>query len=140
MIDFPAWGPPPSGFEHRPFHAHNRLIASATLDVPSRQRVAAAIAGCLAKARGPTCLLLPLHGLHAWDRQGEALHDPVGLTAFLDAMRQLVHPRTRMLEIDAHINDNAFVDAALDVFDAWVGRGLVLPGGVRPNFDSGPAA
>jgi hypothetical protein len=30
--------------------------------------------------------------------------------------------------VDAHINDDAFVQAALQVFDAWVAAGLVPPG------------
>lgn len=32
------------------------------------------------------------------------------------------------MELDAHINDKAFCDAALAVFDDWVAQGLVGPG------------
>jgi uncharacterized protein (UPF0261 family) len=126
MIDFPAWSPPPTGFEDRPSHAHNRLIASATLDAGQRAQVAAQIAERLAAAAGPTVLMLPLHGLHAWDVAGEPLHDPEGLAAFLEAMQ--AQAKSHGLDwqgVDAHINDDALVDAALARFDAWLAQGVV---------------
>ena len=30
-----------------------------------------------------------------------------------------------MTEIDAHINDQAFIDTALQIFDQWVDEGVV---------------
>lgn len=126
MIDFPAWGAAPAGFEGRPSHEHNRLIASATLDAARRQAVAAAIVERLAAARGPTRLLLPQHGLHAWDLPGQPLHDAAGLGAFVDAITRLATDRGVNLQVvDAHINDDAFVAAALAVFDTWVAQGQV---------------
>jgi uncharacterized protein (UPF0261 family) len=93
-----------------------------------RRSVARAIADRLAEATGPTCLLLPMGGVEQWDRPGEALHDPMGLKAFVDEMCHVVSPDTVFQPVDAHINDEAFVQAALQVFDAWVAAGLVAPG------------
>ncbi len=128
MIDFPAWRAPPEGFAGRPAHQHNRLIASATLDTPMLRRVAHEIGWRLAQAKGPTCLLLPRRGLHAWDREGQPLHDSQGLEAFLAEMRLQIAPQTECREVDAHINDDAFSCAAIDVFDDWVRSGKVPPG------------
>lgn len=126
MIDFPAWGPPPAGYEGRPSHDHNRLIASATLDGPKRQAVAAAIVDRLAQATGPTRLLVPMGGLHAWDLPDQPLHDAAGLRIFLDELTH--HAQARGIDfhpVAAHINDDAFVAAALAAFDEWVTQGLV---------------
>ncbi len=128
MVDFPAWQPVPAALQGRPVHVHNRLIASATSAPPLRRRIATEIGARLAAARGPSCLLLPRGGIEQWDRPGEPLHDAEGLAAFVDAMRAAVPATTRCVEIDAHINDAAFVDAALQVFDGWVAQGLVPPG------------
>lgn len=125
MVDFPAWQPVPTALQGRPVHVHNRLIASATSAPDLRRRIAAEIGTRLAAARGPSCLLLPRGGIEQWDRPGEPLHDAEGLAAFVDAMRAAVPDGTRCVEIDAHINDPAFVDAALQVFDGWVAQGLV---------------
>jgi len=130
MLDYPAWQATPEGLEGRPAHIHNRLLASA-LSAPSfRRGVATEIARRLARAEGATCVLMPLHGIEGWDRPGEPLHDPEGLAAFTEALRGSVEP-ARLVELDAHINDGAFCDAALRVFDAWVADGTVPAG--RPE-------
>lgn len=128
MVDFPAWAPPPPGLLDRPYHAHNRLLASATLDAEMRRQVARTIADRLSQSRGPTCLMLPLRGLHAWDLEGEGLHDPLGLAAFLDEMKKVAPANVMLQPVDAHINDDAFVAAALAAFDTWVTQGVIKPG------------
>lgn len=128
MVDFPAWQPVPASLEGRPVHVHNRLIASATSAPPLRRAIAQGMAERLADAQAPTCLLLPLQGVEAWDRPGEPLHDPEGLDAFITALRTAVRSPVQLRELDAHINDAAFCDAALAVLDDWVAQGVVAPG------------
>lgn len=128
MVDFPAWQPVPASLEGRPVHVHNRLIASATSAPPLRRAIAQGMAERLADAQAPTCLLLPLQGVEAWDRPGEPLHDPEGLDAFITALRTAVRAPVQLHELDAHINDAAFCDAALAVLDDWVAQGVVAPG------------
>ena len=125
MVDFPAWQPVPAVLAGRAVHQHNRLIASATSAPPLRRTIAAEIGTRLGAAKGPTALLLPRGGVEQWDRPGEPLHDPEGLQAFVTAMRAAVPAHVVLHELDAHINDAAFVDAALRVFDDWVAQGLV---------------
>lgn len=128
MVDFPAWAPVPVALEGRPVHVHNRLIASATSAPPLRRQIAEEIVLRLKQATGPTCLLMPQQGVEAWDRPGEPLHDPEGLAAFKQALEAAVAPSMRWVEVDAHINDLAFSQAALKVFDTWVEEGRVVPG------------
>ncbi len=125
MVDYAAWCDAPSRWSGRPQHAHNRLIASVCVDPSMRREVARAISQRLAQAMGPACLLLPRGGIEQWDRPGEALHDPEGLAALCDELPRQLAPNTEYIEVDAHINDEAFCDAALAVFDRWVGQGLV---------------
>ena len=128
MIDLPAWQALPEQYRDRPCHVHNRLIASVMASAAERRSTARRIAERLAGAKGPTTLILPRRGIQEWDRPGEALHDAQGLAAFLDEIRTQVRPPVRQIELDAHINDSAFADAALGVFDAWVRDGIVPPG------------
>lgn len=131
MVDYPAWGAQPARFAGRPSHAHNRLIASVCIDPDMRREVARAIGERLDAAKGPTCLLLPRHGIEEWDRPGAPLHDPQGLSAFLEEMRRVAPAHVSVRELDAHINDDAFAAAALAVFDAWVAEGRVPAGAPR---------
>ncbi len=128
MVDFPAWQPVPAALQGRAVHVHNRLIASATSAPPLRRQIAAAIGERLAAAKGPVTLLLPTRGIEQWDQPGEPLHDPEGLQAFLAAMRTNIAGATRLVELDAHINDEAFATAALAQFDRWVADGVVPAG------------
>lgn len=125
MVDYPAWCPPPARWGDRSAHAHNRLIASVCIDPAMRREVAQAIGGRLGEATGPACLLLPVGGVEAWDRPGQPLHDPEGLAALVDELPRHLGVGTRLVRVDAHINDAAFADAALAVFDEWLSEGVI---------------
>ncbi len=125
MIDFPAWRPDGKAGERRGFHAHNRLIASIAATADERRGVAELIARKLSMAAGPTAYILPRGGVEAWDRPGEPMHEPQALDAFLSAARASAPANAELVEIDAHINDRAFADAALAIFDRWVGAGRI---------------
>jgi uncharacterized protein (UPF0261 family) len=70
-------------------------------------------------------LVLPLQGIQEWDRPGAPLHDAEGLTAMMDECAQCDWGAAEVSRIDAHINDAAFVQQVLLVFDDWLARGLV---------------
>ena len=118
----------PERFASRPSHAHNRLIASGTIDPAMRREVAREIMRRLQVATGPTALLLPLGGIEEWDRTGRPMHDAQGLTAFMDELVALPAGKVDVRTLDAHINDAAFAHAALAVLDTWVAEGLVPAG------------
>ena len=128
MVDFPAWQPVPNDLVERPFHAHNRLLASATSRPDDRRRIAQAIARKLSLAQAPVAFVLPAGGIQQWDRKGEALHDPDGLSAFVDAMRSAIRAPVELHEISGHINSPAFVETVLAIFDRWVEAGIVPAG------------
>jgi uncharacterized protein (UPF0261 family) len=130
LIDMQAWAPVPERFEGREFHAHNRLIACAIMEPGEKRAAARAIAAKLQKATGPTAFIMPLAGIDEWDKPGGPFHDPDGLAAFADEMRQALAPPVELIEIEAHINDRAFADRALAVLDGWVAEGLVVRGEV----------
>jgi uncharacterized protein (UPF0261 family) len=125
LIDFAGWQEIPARYADRPFHAHNRLIKSSALNDEERRQTARMVAERAAEAKGPVHVLLPLGGVEEWDKPGEPAHDPEGLAAFIDETRKAVKPPVGLTEVDAHINDQAFADAALAIFDQWVAEGTV---------------
>jgi len=128
MIDLPSWRPLPEAYAGRPYHAHNRLIGSVTATADERRRVAHAIGERLGAAAGPTAFVLPLRGVQQWDREGEPLRDAAGIAAFVEAARDAVRPPVECVEVDAHVNDPAFCEAVLGVFDRWVNEGRIVAG------------
>jgi uncharacterized protein (UPF0261 family) len=128
MVDFPTWAGPAPKHADRPYHAHNRLIASVTTGPDDRRALARTMGEALATALAPVTVLLPLKGIQAWDQPGEPLHDPESLQAFTAAFRTAIRPPARLIELDAHINDPAFAAAVLAVLDDWAAQGVIPKG------------
>jgi uncharacterized protein (UPF0261 family) len=128
MVDVQTWAPLPERYKGRPYHAHNRLIASVTTTSEERRELARFVASKVNAAKGPTAFLLPLQGIHAWDAPGQPLHDPQGHQVFIDEYKQLIETPVDLRVLDMHINDRAFTDVALSIFDNWVEAGLIPPG------------
>lgn len=125
LIDFAGWQEVPAQYQDRPFHEHNRLIKSSALNTDEKRATAFEVGRRVGQARGPVHVLLPVQGVEEWDKPGEPAHDPEGLSAFNEAMREAIGPPVQLTEVNAHINDDAFADAALAVFDEWVQDGTV---------------
>ena len=125
LIDFAGWQEIPERYSDRPFHEHNRLIKSSALNNEERRETARELGRRLSASEGPVHVVLTNRGLEEWDKPGQPAHDPEGLEAFLDEMRASIRPPTLMTEIDAHINDQAFADTVLRIFDEWVSDGTI---------------
>jgi uncharacterized protein (UPF0261 family) len=125
MIDVQAWAPLPERYEGRPYHAHNRLIGSTIMTADERRDVARYISGKVNQSQGPVAFLLPRRGIHAWDVEGQPLHDAPAHAAYCDEFSRSLEPPVELHDLDLHINDPAFVDRALLIFDRWVDEGLI---------------
>jgi uncharacterized protein (UPF0261 family) len=125
LIDLVGWQDLPAALQGRPAHAHNRLLTSVVQTADERRLMAKTLCERLAVAKAPVTFLLPTQGGNEWDRAGNPLSDPEGLAAFCTAMRAHCPTNVTLLELDAHINDATFTDAALQVFDGWCASGVI---------------
>lgn len=124
LVDWPTWQELPEMWRGRPMHRHNKLISSLTLSREERELVAREMAWRLAAAKGPVHVLMPLHGVEAWDRAGEVGHAPADLAAYYAALSAELDGKVPFTRLDCHINDAAFVDGVLAVFDDWRRNGI----------------
>ncbi len=125
LIDFAGWQEIPAQYQDRPFHAHNRLIKSSGLNAEERRETAREMARRLKSSDTPAHVILTNGGIEEWDREGQAAHDPEAFAEFCDEMRSVMRDPIRFTELDCHINDQAFADAALEILDGWIGDGTV---------------
>jgi uncharacterized protein (UPF0261 family) len=128
LIDFAGWQEIPAQYQDRPFHEHNRLIKSSGLNAAERRETAREIAKRLKASDTPAHVILTNGGIEEWDRPGGAAHDPEALAEFCDEMRAVMRDPIAFTELDCHINDQAFADAALTIFDGWVADGTIKTG------------
>jgi uncharacterized protein (UPF0261 family) len=125
LVDIVGWQPLPAKWADHPKHEHNRLLTAIVLNGAERKQVAQAHAAQLAKATGPVAMILPEHGLGEWDREGADLHNKAGLEQFLATLEGALPAQIEQHRIACHINDAAFADKALEIFDGWRAKGLV---------------
>ena len=69
----------------------------------------------LNRASGPVTVLIPLRGVSAIDKFGGPFYSQDALNAYRRALKALLNPTIRLVELDAHINDEEFALAAADL-------------------------
>ena len=131
-LDFATWQGLPETSKGQPHHAHNRLISVAMMTHSQREVAALGICERLNETRGPTKFILPLQGFDEWDRSGGPLHDAEGHAIQVETLRKNLAGHIELIELDAHINDDAFVDCVLEHLDTWIDQGIV-PKGVEEH-------
>lgn len=95
----------------RKFHRHNASVTLMRTTAEENARLGEEIARKVATSRGAAAILLPLKGVSAIDREGQPFEDPVARAALFDAIRQHRGP-VEIVELDHHINDREFAEAA----------------------------
>ena len=65
-------------------------------------------------------VLIPTRGWSEADREGEPLYDPEMSLVFTDRLREVLDPQIEIQEMDQHINDSAFADAAANLMDKMI--------------------
>ncbi|KMW59851.1 Transcriptional regulator [Candidatus Rhodobacter oscarellae] len=125
LVDVVGWQPIEGKWDQHLKHEHNRLLTSIVLEAAETKRVARAHCDQLAKAKGPVAMILPDLGLGEWDREGADLHNPQGLAAFLAELQAQLPETVDAHRIPHHINDAAFAEKALEIFDGWRANGTI---------------
>ena len=111
MVNFYAPDSVPPEFKDRLFYRHNAVVTLMRTTPEESAAIGAEIARKLSQASGPVAVLLPQRGVSAIDRTGQPFDDPAARKALHDAIREgLKGPA--VTELDLHINDPEFADAA----------------------------
>ncbi len=113
MVNF---GPPetiPESFRQRQFYQHNPTVTLMRTTPDECAQIGADIARKLSEAKGPVEVLLPLKGVSAIDADGKPFHDPIARQRLYSAIKD-AKGKVPITELDAHINDPQFAEAAAD--------------------------
>lgn len=113
-LDMVNFGPPdtvPEKFRNRQFYQHNPTVTLMRTTADESRKLGEEIGRKAAAAMGPTTLMIPLKGVSAIDQTGKAFDDPAARQALYDGIRA-THGTVELIELDHHINDPAFAEAA----------------------------
>jgi uncharacterized protein (UPF0261 family) len=115
------WAPEtvPAQFQGRNFYHHNAQVTLMRSTPEECAQIGAWIGDKLNACEGPVRFLLPLRGVSALDVEGGAFHDPAANEALFQALRDTVKQTAdrQLVELDMHINDPAFAEAAINKFN-----------------------
>jgi uncharacterized protein (UPF0261 family) len=111
MVNFYGPDTVPARFRDRRFYRHNANVTLMRTTPGESAAIGAAIAQKLSSARGPVAVLLPARGASAIDKEGQPFDDPAARKALHDAIRAGARG-IEVIEMDRHINDPEFADAA----------------------------
>jgi uncharacterized protein (UPF0261 family) len=112
MVNFGPRETVPEQFKDRRFHQHNPTVTLMRTTPEENDRLGQEIAQKASAARGPTAVLVPLRGVSAIDREGQPFWWPEADAALFQSLRNWMSPAVRLIELDLHINDPAFAEAA----------------------------
>jgi uncharacterized protein (UPF0261 family) len=115
-LDFVVFGAKhevPEAYHGRPTYYHNPEFT--LVRVTRAEQIAAAefVVEKLNRARGPVSVLMPMGGGSIMEVEGGEFWEPEILHACAEVFRSGLNKNVRYREIDAHINDTVFAEAAL---------------------------
>ncbi|MBI5571789.1 MAG: Tm-1-like ATP-binding domain-containing protein [Desulfomonile tiedjei] len=80
-------------------------------------RLARTVAERLNRAVGPVKVIIPLYGWSEADSSDGPLHEPETNQAFISELKSLLNPSIPVIEVNAHINDEAFAQMVVSELD-----------------------
>lgn len=118
MVNFGGRETVPATFEQRTLYVHNPQVTLMRTTPDENAAIGRFIVARLNRMTGPVRFLLPLGGVSAIDAPGKPFHDPAADAALFESIRSGWQdaPHRKLVEIDAHINDPAFAEAAAHAF------------------------
>ncbi|HEY7500813.1 MAG TPA: Tm-1-like ATP-binding domain-containing protein [Vicinamibacterales bacterium] len=111
MVNFYAPESVPEKYRNRTFYRHNANVTLMRTTAEECAAIGADIGRKLSTAKGPVAVLLPARGVSAIDKAGQPFDDARARRALHDAIRSNASG-IDVAELDAHINDVEFADAA----------------------------
>jgi uncharacterized protein (UPF0261 family) len=115
MVNFWAYDTVPTQFAGRTFYKHNDNVTLMRTTAAECAQLGRIIADKLNAAPGKTALFIPLRGVSMIDAEGQPFWSPAADAALFAAVRQHIdRSKIELIELDLHINDEAFADAMAD--------------------------
>ena len=115
MVNFGPAATVPAQFQSRNLHIHNPGVTLMRTTPEECAEIGRMTADKLNRATGPVTVLIPLRGVSAIDKIGGPFYSQEALNAYRSALKESLSPTIRLVELDAHINDEEFALAAANL-------------------------
>ena len=111
MVNFAQLDTVPPKYGSRQLYSWAPDVTLMRTNIEENKQLGKLLADKLNAAKAPVEILIPLHGISQIDRQGQLFYDPEANTALFGSIKENTENHIPVVEIDAHINDEAFAKA-----------------------------
>lgn len=122
MVNFGPRDSVPEKFNERRFYQHNPTVTLMRTTPEENDKLGKEIAEKASAARGKTAVLMPLKGVSSIDAEGQLFWWPEADQALFQSIRNWISPGVELVELDLHINDPAFAEAAARKLLEYLGK------------------
>lgn len=131
MVNFGPLDSVPEKYRGRRLYEHNPSVTLMRTTPEECAELGRITAEKLNRAHGPVVFLMPLRGVSAIDAPGQPFAWPEADARYLETLKAKLNSRVRLIEVDAHINDESFarcaVDSLLEMMDTAAMRENSVP-------------
>ena len=110
-LDMVNFGPPdtvPEQFKDRTFYQHNPTVTLMRTTVEENAELGKIMGQKLSQATGPTTVIIPKQGISAIDQEGQPFYSAEAEAAWIENLKANLGDNVTLIEMDNHINDDAF--------------------------------
>jgi uncharacterized protein (UPF0261 family) len=135
-IDMVNFGPEetvPAQFRSRNLYLHNPSVTLMRTTPEECAEIGRITAIKLNRASGPVTVLIPLRGVSAMDKPGAPFYSQEALNDYRRALKMALSPTIRLVELDAHINDERFACVAADLLMESLGTSTETRRRIHPT-------
>lgn len=124
MVNFGPVETMPTQFRSRNLYIHNPSVTLMRTTPDECAEIGRITAARLNRARGPVIVLIPLQGVSAIDKIGGPFYSPEALGAYRHSLKASLSSAIRVVELEAHINDEGFAVVATDLLIESLGGSI----------------
>lgn len=122
-LDMVNFGPPdtvPEKFSDRLFYQHNPTVTLMRTTAEETAELGRIMARKLSEAQGPTTVIIPTQGVSAIDKTGQPFDSQEAREAWRENLKAYIGDNVTVIEMDAHINDDAFATKLVETLLASI--------------------
>jgi uncharacterized protein (UPF0261 family) len=116
-LDMVNFGPPdtvPEQFKDRTFYQHNPTVTLMRTTVEENAELGKIMGQKLSQAKGPTTVIIPKQGVSAIDQEGQPFYSAEAEAAWIENLKANLGDNVTLIEMDNHINDDAFAEKLVE--------------------------
>ena len=125
-LDMVNFGPPdtvPEQFKDRTFYQHNPTVTLMRTTVAENAELGKIMGQKLSQAKGPTTVIIPKLGVSAIDQEGQPFYSAEAEAAWIENLKANLGDNVALIEMDNHINDDAFATKLVETLLASLNGG-----------------